>query len=251
MEKGYSVVITSTESGKTRNVFFSRRDVRLLTLLVCIVVVVVVGVIISYSRVYYSALQVEMLKRRNREIEQEFAKLEEIKENLEITERDRRKVQIMLGIEKAPPPVEPEMEKTTSEYTNTIAVEPYKDENVPSLVPTRGQISRNYSPEHEGIDIAAPLFAPVVAAASGAVSAAGWDSIFGNYVIVEHDANYTTFYGHLQTIEVKHGSHVSSGEVIGTVGSTGKSTSPHLHYEVRFRGRAVDPVGYVQFIGNF
>jgi murein DD-endopeptidase MepM/ murein hydrolase activator NlpD len=116
------------------------------------------------------------------------------------------------------------------------------------VLPAQGQISRTFSNEHRGVDIAAPRFSPVIAAASGVVQETGWDSIFGNYVVINHDINYSTFYGHLQTITVNENAHVACGEVIGTVGSTGRSTSPHLHYEIRFQNKAVEPLGYMPFL---
>ncbi|MCK4941844.1 M23 family metallopeptidase, partial [candidate division WOR-3 bacterium] len=120
-------------------------------------------------------------------------------------------------------------------------------ENIPSLLPTMGKVSRQFGPGHYGIDIAAPQFSPVVVAASGIVNGTGWDSLYGNYIVVEHNKNYSTFYGHLNSIEVFDGSRISGGQIIGTVGSTGRSTSPHLHYEVRFRNEPVDPTGYLPF----
>lgn len=189
-----------------------------------------------------------MLERRNAEIEREFTKLEEIKQNLAIAEMNNEKLKIMLGIEKTPTIVEPLIDEQNANYTDEINVYIEKDKNIPSLLPTMGKISRNYTPAHTGIDIAAPHFSPVIAAASGIIKAVGWDAVYGNYIIIEHNRNYSTFYGHLNAIGVDKGDNVTGGEIIGTIGSSGKSTSPHLHYEVRFRGKPVDPMGYFPFL---
>jgi len=248
MKKGYSIVVTATDSGSSKYFFLPRKWIKPIFIVIALIVAAIVIAIFSYSRVYYQALQSVMIRRRNAEIEQEFAKLQEIKRNLDATEMDNRRLRIMLGIEKTPPPVEPVIDEVTSDYSEKIDVMTQKEENVPSLLPTRGEISRNFGPTHQGVDIAAPRFSPVVAAASGVVKETGWDSIFGNYVVIDHDINYSTFYGHLHSVRVRTKDNVTSGELIGTVGSTGKSTSPHLHYEVRFQNKPVEPLGYLPFL---
>jgi murein DD-endopeptidase MepM/ murein hydrolase activator NlpD len=95
---------------------------------------------------------------------------------------------------------------------------------------------------HAGIDIAADVGEPVHAAAPGAVIYAG-DGIqgYGNVVIIRHDDNLTTLYAHNSHLEVKQGSTVKQGTVIATVGSTGHSTGPHLHFEIRFGEKPINP----------
>lgn len=248
MKKGYSIVVTSTDSGLSRYFFLPRKWIKPIFAVIVLVLAAILIAVFSYSRVYYQALQSVMIRRRNAEMEQEFAKLQEIKRNLDIAEMNNRRLRIMLGIEKTPPAVEPVIDEVTSDYSEKIDIMTRKEENVPSLLPTRGEISRDFGPTHQGVDIAAPRFSPVVAAASGVVREAGWDSIFGNYVIIDHDINYSTFYGHLHSVRVRNKDNVTSGELIGTVGSTGKSTSPHLHYEVRFQEKAVEPLSYLPFV---
>ncbi len=94
---------------------------------------------------------------------------------------------------------------------------------------------------HHGIDYAAPYGTPVRSVADGRVVFAGWRGGYGKTVIVKHKNGYSTLYGHLARIFVKRGQHVSQGQVIGSVGSTGLSTGPHLHYEVRQHGRRINP----------
>jgi murein DD-endopeptidase MepM/ murein hydrolase activator NlpD len=98
---------------------------------------------------------------------------------------------------------------------------------------------------HAGIDIGAPSGAEIVAAAAGRVTQAGWSGGYGNYTCIDHGQidgqRLSTCYGHQQKIMVTPGQRVSAGQVIGLVGSTGASTGPHLHFEVRLSGRPVDP----------
>lgn len=104
---------------------------------------------------------------------------------------------------------------------------------------------------HTGLDIAAATGTPVVAADGGQVVFAGWRGGYGKAIIINHGnrggagAGYATLYGHLSSIRVSTGQSVSKGMVIGGVGSTGYSTGPHLHFEVRVNGAPVDPLGYL------
>jgi murein DD-endopeptidase MepM/ murein hydrolase activator NlpD len=98
---------------------------------------------------------------------------------------------------------------------------------------------------HEGIDIAAPTGAPIVAAASGTVIYAGWMDGYGQLVVVDHGGGIATAYAHMSSIAAGGGQSVSQGQVIGYVGCTGHCFGSHLHFEVRVGGRAVDPLGYL------
>ncbi len=98
-----------------------------------------------------------------------------------------------------------------------------------------------HSEFHKGIDLAAPFGTEVQAARDGRVSAAGYDEVLGNLIIVDHEAGYQTIYGHLAEIAVGLNQKVRSGMIIGKVGSSGYSTGPHLHFEIRRLGATRDP----------
>jgi len=95
---------------------------------------------------------------------------------------------------------------------------------------------------HAGIDLGAPQGTEVYAARDGRVTAAGTDPILGNYVKLDHGDGYQTVYGHLSRIDISLHQEVSSGTILGRVGSTGQSTGPHLHFEIRRQGHPEDPV---------
>ena len=98
---------------------------------------------------------------------------------------------------------------------------------------------------HEGIDIAVSNGTPVVAAAAGTVIVAGWMGGYGNLVVVDHGGGVSTAYGHNTSVAVGVGQQVAQGQLIAYSGNTGNSTGPHVHFEVRINGAAVDPLGYL------
>jgi murein DD-endopeptidase MepM/ murein hydrolase activator NlpD len=98
---------------------------------------------------------------------------------------------------------------------------------------------------HEGIDLAVGTGTPVVAAASGTVIVAGWMGGYGNLVVIDHGNGIATAYGHNTSVAVSYGQSVAQGQLISYSGSTGHSTGPHVHFEVRVNGTPVDPLGYL------
>lgn len=107
-------------------------------------------------------------------------------------------------------------------------------------------INRNDS-LHTGVDIAAPHGETVVAAFPGYVASKGYDNANGYYAVVEHEGGFTTVYAHLSQLSITEGEYVSQRIKIGEVGSTGISTGPHLHFEIKKDGKSVNPEDYVEF----
>lgn len=127
--------------------------------------------------------------------------------------------------------------------------------SLPLRWPVRGRVSSGYgvrpSPwtgaptRHQGIDIGIPAGTPVRSPAPGTVTTATSGGGYGRYVRVDHGNGVTSLYGHLQRIDVRAGQRVEKGHVLGLAGSTGRSTGPHLHYELSVEGKAVDPRAFL------
>ena len=121
--------------------------------------------------------------------------------------------------------------------------------------PTSGRISSNFGYRkdpfhkrkalHTGVDFSARTGTPVISTADGVIKSAGWQRGYGKCVVIQHKDGYKTLYGHLSKITVKKGQKVKSGDLIGKVGSTGRSTGPHLHYEVHKNGKKINPKSYL------
>ncbi len=127
--------------------------------------------------------------------------------------------------------------------------------STPSIAPVRGILTDGFGGRsdpftheagtHNAIDISSAVGQPVRAPADGIVVKAEWASGYGNVVYVSHGYGYSTRYGHLSAFNVRPGARVKRGEIIGYVGSTGRSTGPHLHYEVRVNNNPVNPLEYI------
>lgn len=123
---------------------------------------------------------------------------------------------------------------------------PVDDMRLTSSFGYRSDPFRGRRAMHQGIDIPGPVGTPIYATADGFVGRAGRYGGYGNLIELEHGNGVQTRYGHLSTIMVQPGSRVRRGDIIGRMGSTGRSTGSHLHYEVRMDGEAVDPMPFVQ-----
>jgi len=127
--------------------------------------------------------------------------------------------------------------------------------STPSITPVRGFISSGYGIRrnpftlttdfHTGIDISAPLGKPVVATANGTVIFASFKPVIGNIVIIDHGFGIKTSYGHLSKILVQNGQKVKRWDTIGLVGNSGRSTGPHLHYEISKNDNTINPLDYI------
>jgi len=145
--------------------------------------------------------------------------------------------------------------------SDTLAHNVERMANLPSIMPTSGWLTSQFtksrfhpilhtSRAHEGIDVVAPLGAPIVAPAAGRVIWAGRESGYGLTVQIDHGNGLQTTYAHASRIVVSVGQHVTRGQVIAMVGNTGLSTGPHLHYEIKLHGKPVDPLTFVMPAGK-
>lgn len=127
----------------------------------------------------------------------------------------------------------------------TAFVYPVMGPRMSSDFGTRKHPVRKVRRHHDGIDLAAPIGAPIRAIAQGRVMFADPHGGYGKYIVVQHDDGFTSHYGHCDKLEVVPGQRVVAGEIIGTVGSSGVSTGPHLHFEIRRNGEPHHPETYL------
>ena len=145
-------------------------------------------------------------------------------------------------------------EKIIQKEQDRVIIKGSMAEKTTSIVafatPSRGIVTSGFGERwgkmHCGMDIGAVSGSPILAALDGVVSYSGWEQGYGNTITINHANNIMTLYGHCSKINVVLGQSVKKGDVIGAVGSTGNSTGPHLHFEVRVNGVAVNPTSYLK-----
>lgn len=150
-----------------------------------------------------------------------------------------------------------QLERNIKVYENVLRERGY----TPSLWPVQGNLESGFGVRrnpfgggsyefHSGQDIDAQIGDPVKAGASGQVTFVGWQNGYGQLIVIDHGGGLTSRYGHLSHIDVAQGQTIERGQFIGRVGSTGRSTGPHLHYEIRINDTPVDPLQYLLISPN-
>lgn len=245
-DRHLSVIIVPHHKGGQHVFDLSYRTLRWLGALAAVAALFIAVLVVNYGHIYWRAGQYELMRKRQNEMEAEFATLGALRAEIARLGALEGKVRGMLQTGKQPDTLN--VPQISTAPANAAAVVPAPTDTAkngpPSLKPARGWISAGVSPEHRGVDIAAREGEPVMAAADGVVSFAGWDSYFGNKIEIIHGAKYATMYGHNGKLLVKAGDRVKQGKIIALVGSTGTSSGPHLHYELSVDGKPVDPAIY-------
>lgn len=192
----------------------------------------------------YRLGRLAFLESRNRQLEQEFQKFVLLKQRVVELEEQAQRMATMLGVEMTPPAVDwglmPVESVGAAGMTGTWPV--------PALPPLEDYVmSRGFGQSHKAVDLAAQAGTPVRAAGDGVVVELGTDSVFGRYVLLRHGQGYETYYAHMAEWRARVGDTLRAGEPLGAVGSTGRSSAPHLHFEVRRGKERIDPASLVRF----
>jgi murein DD-endopeptidase MepM/ murein hydrolase activator NlpD len=270
----YAFIIahTSRSRSRIRRVCVHKRWLKVSALLAFVVFCAALyGVYAVIQHVRHQNVEQENARLRA-ENEKQRQQLDNLNDRVEAVEDASRKLAELSGVSRDQQPVLngaggpflPMDEASAVEYkTNHLEQELRTYEvmlreraAVPSIWPVQGTLESGYGGRrnpfggssyeyHEGQDIEAEMGTPVVAAASGTVTIACAQNGYGNVVYIDHGNGLSTRYGHLSQIDATVGQKIARGEVLGRVGSTGRSTGPHLHYEVRINNTPVNPRPYL------
>ena len=238
---GSMIIQVQREAGlANRTIILSNQQVRLLRVFTSRAGLLI-GALLLASWVFFGiqAARVPLLTHRISTMERDALRLDTLQSTLGQLQARYEQVSSMLG---APP--------MTARTTDGRAAADTATPTVPSQWPladarfvTRGAGGATaYNGPHPGVDIAVPIGTEVRAAGGGVVVEVGANDEYGNFVRISHAGNYETLYGHLSRVLVDKGAHVPQGEVVALTGNTGRSTAPHLHFEVRHDGKPVDPL---------
>jgi murein DD-endopeptidase MepM/ murein hydrolase activator NlpD len=246
--KELSFFIASNYSANSLRFSLPLWVVRLLGAVACLLALLVVASLVMTLTGTYRLSKLSYLERRNRQLEGEFAKVRTLRQRLEEVEEQSRKMSAMLGIEKSPPPVNWDSVPLDSQaLPEWVKGNAWGSQLVPKLVPVEDYaVSQRATEPHVGIDLAAADGAPVRATADAVVEQRGSDRQYGRFLLLKHGQGYESYYGHLKDWNVDKGDSVQAGYTIGWVGTTGKSTAPHLHFEVRKDGLRIDPASVLK-----
>jgi murein DD-endopeptidase MepM/ murein hydrolase activator NlpD len=217
---------------------------------------VVGGIVVAaiYGPLVLAAARVPGLEHRVARLQSDNAKVRELSAALDSAESRYAQVRQMIGgdILRDPltlgsslpvaPPLQARFGKSITSTDTALTVPRRWPLDEPGYI-TRGQSGRVDSTEdvHPGIDVAVSVGSVVRAAGGATVNQVGEDPEYGLFVLLDHSGEYQTMYGHLSRILVTAGASVATGQVIGLSGNTGRSTAPHLHFEIRQRGVSLDP----------
>ncbi|HDQ99268.1 MAG TPA: M23 family metallopeptidase [candidate division WOR-3 bacterium] len=237
-----SFLVTTNYNSRSHRGTLSLAAVRLAGVIAALLLVLVVfALVLGWAGLHRTA-RLSYLETRNVQLEAEFVRVAELRQRLDRLEELERRYAEMLGVELTPPPVDWSVLPGDRDDIEDAAPDAWGSAPVPSLRPVEEfVVSRRFSRDHPGVDLAARAGTPVRASADGVVAEASEDSIFGHHLRLTHPGGFETFYGHLRERQAAVGDSVRAGQPIGTVGSTGRSTAPHLHFEVRRYGEPVDP----------
>jgi murein DD-endopeptidase MepM/ murein hydrolase activator NlpD len=247
-----TIIVIPHDGLETRTFVISYRSARLAMYAAIALAAVIAIAMAALFPVMIQAARARDLEQQIQVLERDRAKVAELAQTLREVEEQYEKVRQMLGAD-APfgsdsVPVLPPLRGGSRPDTLTPEEpEPISLDTWPLEIP--GYITRGVSDgrsRHPGLDIAVPTNSYVRAASAGVIRAAGIDDVYGHYVVIDHGEGLETVYGHASRLLVTAGDEVASGDVIALTGSTGRSTAPHLHFEVRRDGRAVDPQRYIR-----
>jgi murein DD-endopeptidase MepM/ murein hydrolase activator NlpD len=274
-ERFYAFIIAHTSRSRAR-VQRIRIEKRVITIFSCICLLVALGIIFGFYGLTQQAahLRTRMENERLRaENDRQKQELEKLNNRVEKVEDTSRKLAEKSGMSEEPAvfpgsggpelplddvglaAVRAKMSRLEHDMSAFDAVL-RKRGYTPSIWPVQGTLESGFGGRrnpfggsgfefHSGQDIEAAQGTPVIAGARGIVAFAGWQNGYGQLVVVDHGGGLSTRYGHLSHIDVELGQNVARGQFLGRVGSTGRSTGPHLHYEVRINNEAVNPLQYL------
>lgn len=225
----------------------------LLKAIVALTAVVLMGIIVFFSvygKVLTRAAMTEKLAEENQRLRQYQYKVKLLEENLNQVREIVGRLTELAGIDYKFPelPDDSTLFGALDEKPGAMIARPAGlDLTIPSGLPAQGFVSRDFEIEHQeryhpGVDIACAEGTPVLATANGVVERVVFDSTYGNLIVIKHSDSITTLYGHNSELLVEQGQSVAVGSRIALSGNTGKSSAPHLHYEIRVHDQPINPL---------
>lgn len=262
MKKHFSIIVVPHDDSNMRTYRFSYALLYTFLLLVVVSVASLVVFVATYGKILNAANRVGGLASENAILLERNAQVDSLRTELVRMQAMGIQIKKMLGVDLSME--DSLLVASLSPLVNSPAISAEGAEadrserqqllkSIPSLWPVKGYVTREFyttggdksTQYHPGTDIAAMRNTPIRAAAEGIVTASKWDDTYGHMIAIDHGFGISTLYGHNARSLVTVGDRVARGQTIGFVGSTGRSTAPHLHFEVKKDGIQVDPRNYL------
>ena len=264
MKKYLSLIVVPHDDSNVRNFKVSYIAVYAFLVLIVLCVLTLVVLVGTYGRVLVKAHEADQLARENVRLIDRTARIDSLRSELLRAQALGIQIKNMLGVGLSA--ADSSLVANLTPIANSPAISGAFETGeaaregqklllkaIPSIWPLKGYVTREFrvtggekhEQYHPGMDIAAKRNTPVRASAEGVVTTSGWDETYGYLVVIDHGFGITTVYGHNSRNLVNVGDRVGRGQTIAFLGSTGKSTAPHLHFEVRKNGVPEDPRKYL------
>ena len=250
----FTVTIAPAQAGRTFQIELPQWSLRVVGVALVAGFILVVAGGILYGKLIRDALVLREVREENVQLRARVERITDLENQITQLDRIRRQLYTLAGV---PDTMSIDSGDAIANDAMTIIAEPTKRGSTQddllasgsplSELPFHGPVSRGFSegrkrsPDHTGVDIAGSDGAPVAAAGDGIVTFAGWDDTFGNLLILRHEDGWQTKYGHNASLFVSVGDSVRAGQTVALLGNTGKSSAPHLHFEIIHNGTAIDP----------
>ncbi len=260
--RGVTIVVHVDGDVASRQFRIPLRLLRAVQVAAIVLAVVVVGFFVFAGPITRNAARVPALEREVERLRQENARVQQLAGALNRAEANYQELRQLLGGRVPAPrpdagvllmqavPVRARAPSAPPRYAPGPTTPTHWPLDDRGFV-TRGQVRSGTPAEsHPGVDIAVPPGTPIRAAGGGTVAEAGVDRDYGLFVLLRHPDGYETMYGHASRLLVGEGDQVGAGQVIALSGSSGRSTAPHLHFEIRRGGRSLDPLAVVKHEGR-
>ena len=274
----FIVVVAHSVHGRIRRIAIPHYAIHIALAVVLFAGIAGIGLVSSYTRMAIKAFEFNELRAENEALQRKYDELSQLAEErdvqLESLGNLATEVSMAFGIKRQTDEAgnvglssDESYSRSVSQYDflqqvqvstgGSGSVWEWLENTIPSIWPVQGQLSSSFGKRndpfagtgsfHAGVDLTARYGTPIVAAADGVVMKSGWFARYGKRVVLAHGSNgLSTGYAHMSEFFVQPGQVVRRGEVIGRVGRSGKTTSPHLHYEVRYLGTPVNPYKYLR-----
>lgn len=246
-----SILIVPEEEGQPRSIKLSGTLVTVLKIAGIVLLGALIAGMVSYFLLWKKNLNFDRLYAENHRLREDNLRVQQLTEDVERLKELDRRIRKALGVDFTKDSLDYSVIQETPISALKTQGEFFSDYTPVFLKPIDGLVSRGFTEEsfpgtaHIGVDIAAASGTLVSAASDGWVIFNGQHSRYGNFLIVQHPGDYLTFYGHLSNSLVRPGDKVSAGSPIALSGNSGRSTAPHLHFEIRLRGKYLDPAKFI------